>query len=101
MIDDEMVRMPSTPETASSIRLVTCASSSSGAAPNSATDTLTSGMSAFGSRVTGNFMKLSQPSTSMMIENTMAGSGRRIDQADTLSAITATPPGSNYRPRLV
>ena len=91
-----MLWTPSTPETASSIGLVTCASSSAGAAPNSATTTETTGMSAFGSRVIGSFKKLIHPSASIMIENTIAGSGWRIDQAETFSAISALPAG-RYR----
>src|SRR5689334_7885685 len=86
-IDEEMWRTPSTPETASSIVLVTCDSSSVGAAPNCVTTTDTKGMSALGSRVTGSRMKLVQPRNSRMSDKTTAGSGRRIDQAETFNAI--------------
>src|SRR4051794_14367829 len=71
VIDDEMWRTPSTPDTPSSIVLVTCDSSSAGAAPNCDTATEITGMSAFGSRVTASLVKLTQPSTSRMIENTI------------------------------
>ena len=75
VIEEEMCRTPSTPETPSSIVLVTCASSSAGAAPNCETATDTTGMSALGNRVTASLMKLIQPSTSRMIENNTEGSG--------------------------
>jgi len=58
VIDDEMCRTPSTPETPSSIVLVTCDSSSDGAAPNCETATEITGMSALGSRVTASLVKL-------------------------------------------
>ena len=75
VIDEAMCLTPSTPETPSSMVLVTWASSSDGAAPNCVTTTDTIGMSAFGSRVTGSFMKLIQPSTSRMTESMIEGSG--------------------------
>jgi hypothetical protein len=40
--------------------------------------------------VIGSFMKLTQPSRSITIERTTAGSGRRIDQAEMLSAMSAS-----------
>ena len=88
VIEEVMWRTPSTPETPSSMVLVTCDSSSAGAAPNCATATEITGMSAEGRCVTASFMKLSQPSTSRMIEKTTEGSGFRIDQAEILSAIS-------------
>ena len=89
VIAEAMCLTPSTPETPSSMFLVTWASSSEGAAPNCATATEMIGMSALGSRVTGSFMKLMAPITSRMMENTIEGSGWRIDQAEILTAITA------------
>src|SRR5262249_31475982 len=87
VMDEAMWRTPSTPETPSSMVLVTWASSSAGAAPNWVTITDTRGMSALGRRVTASLVKLVQPRNSRMMENTAAGSGRRIDQAEPLSAI--------------
>src|SRR5258708_24831154 len=75
VIDDEMCRTPSTPDTPSSMVLVTCDSSSAGAAPNCATATEITGMSAEGSRGTASLVKLTQASTNRMIENTMEGNG--------------------------
>src|SRR5208282_5787017 len=87
VIDDEMCRTPSTPDTPSSMVLVTCDSSSAGAAPNCETATEITGISALGSRVTASLVKLTQPNTKRMIENTMEGSGLRIDHAEILRAI--------------
>src|ERR1700732_1548134 len=84
VIDDEMCRTPSTPDTPSSIVLVTCDSSSGGGGPNCDTATEITGMSAEGNRVTASLVKLTQPSTSRMIENTMDGSGFRIGHAEIL-----------------
>src|ERR1700733_3116384 len=89
VIDDEMWRTPSTPEMPSSIVLVTWDSSSAGAAPNCETATEITGISALGSRVTASLVKLTQPNTSRMIENTTEGSGLRIDHAEIFKAITA------------
>ena len=50
-------------------------------------------MSALGSRVIGSFLKLIQPSTNRMTENTIAGSGLRIDHAETFNAIAGAPIG--------
>ena len=75
VIDEMMWEMPSTPETPSSTILVTCASSSDGAAPNCATAIEITGMSALGRRVMASLVKLIQPSSRRMIENTIAGSG--------------------------
>ena len=97
VIDEEMCRTPSTPDTPSSIVLVTCDSSSAGAAPNCETATEITGMSAEGSRVTASLVKLTQPSTSRMIENTMEGSGLRIDHDETLRAISV--PACDRGPR--
>src|ERR1700728_2248907 len=75
VIDDEMCRTPSTPDTPSSMVLVTWDSSSAGAAPNCETVTEITGISALGNRVTASLVKLIQPSTSRMIEKTTDGSG--------------------------
>ena len=64
------------------------ASSSAGAAPNCATATEITGMSALGSRVTASLVKLTQPSTRRMIEKTIEGSGFRIDHAEIFKAIS-------------
>src|SRR3954470_23600381 len=88
VIDDEMWRTPSTPETPSSMVLVTWASSSDGAAPNCETATEITGMSAEGSRVTASLVNETQPSTRRMIEKTIGASGLRIDQAEILRAIS-------------
>jgi hypothetical protein len=88
VIEDEMCRTPSTPDTPSSMVLVTWLSSSAGAAPNWATATEITGMSALGSRVTASLVKLTQPSTSRMMEKTMEGSGFRIDHAEIFKAIS-------------
>ncbi len=88
VIDDEMCRTPSTPETPSSMVLVTCDSSSAGAAPNCETATEITGMSALGSRVTASLVKLTQPSTNRMMEKTIDGSGLRIDHAEIFKAIS-------------
>jgi len=90
VIEDEMCRTPSTPDTPSSMVLVTWLSSSAGAAPNCATATEITGMSAAGSRVTASLVKLTQPSTRRMMEKTMDGSGFRIDHAEILSAISVS-----------
>src|ERR1700752_2419943 len=87
VMDEEMWRTPSTPETPSSMVLVTCASSSAGAPPNCGTGTQSTGGLADGSRVTASLVNDTQPSTSRMIEKTMEGSGLRIDQAEILMAI--------------
>src|SRR6202789_2016056 len=88
VIDDEMCRTPSTPDTPSSMVLVTCDSSSAGAAPNCETATEITGISALGSRVTASLVKLTQPNTRRTIEKTTDGSGCRIDHAEILSAIS-------------
>ena len=77
--------------------LVTCDSSSAGAAPNCDTATEITGMSALGSRVTASLVKLTQPSTRRMIENTTDGSGLRIDHAEIFRAISV--PASDRGPR--
>ena len=77
--------------------LVTWDSSSAGAAPNCATATEITGMSAEGRCVTASLVKLSHPSTTRMIEKTTEGSGLRIDHAEILSAISV--PVDRVRPR--
>src|ERR1700684_951542 len=77
VIEDEMCRTPSTPDTPSSMVLVTCDSSSAGAGPKCATATETTGISALGRRVTASLVKLTQPSTKRTMEKTTDGSGLR------------------------
>src|SRR4249920_3035578 len=79
VIDDEMCRTPSTPDTPSSIVLVTCDSSYARAAPNYDTETEITGVSALGSRVTASLVKETHPRARRMIEKTIDGSGFRID----------------------
>src|SRR5437868_15117780 len=76
----------------SSIVLVTCDSSSDGAAPNCDTATEITGISAFGSRVTASLVKLIQPRIRRISEKTIAGSGWRIDQAEMFRAIGTPSP---------
>ena len=97
VIEDEMCRTPSTPETPSSMVLVTWDSSSAGAAPNCETATEITGISALGSRVTASLVKLTQPNTSRMIENTTEGSGLRIDHAEMFRAISAPARDRGHR----
>src|SRR5258708_5324192 len=97
VIEEEICRTPSTPGTPSSMVLLTSDSSSAGAAPKCDTATEITGMSADGSRVTASFVKLTQPSTNRMIENTIEGSGFRIDHAEILSAISV--PACDRGPR--
>src|SRR5947208_14730441 len=78
VIEEEMYRTPSTPDTPSSIVLVTCDSSSAGAAPNCDTATEITWMSAEGRRVTASLVKETQPSTKRMIEKKKVGRGLRI-----------------------
>ena len=63
MTVEMMCLTPLTPATASSIFLVTCTSSSDGAAPDCVIRTCTIGMSMLGKRVTGSVRKLTKPST--------------------------------------
>ena len=69
-------------DTASSIRLVTCVSSSLGATPGSVMITDTSGTSIFGKRVTGSFAKLMTPRAMSTRKSRIGGIGFRIDQAE-------------------
>ena len=82
---------PATLETASSILLVTCASSSAGAAPNWAMMTEMTGTSMFGMRVIGSLMKLTTAERHDGRSHTRGGSGCRIDQAEMLNAINVPP----------
>src|SRR5215510_5119473 len=88
VIDEVICRTPSTPETASSMVLVTWDSSSAGAAPNCDTATEITGMSADGNRVTASLVKETQPRIRRIMEKTTDGSGLRIDHAEILSAIS-------------
>src|SRR5262249_3730438 len=85
-------------ETASSTVLVTCDSSSAGAAPNCAIATETRGTSTFGMRVIASLWKLRYPSAQTAAAMTMGGSGLRMAHAEMLSAIRVPPPGTP-RPR--
>ena len=86
VIEELIFCAPSTPATASSIVLVTCASSSAGAAPTE-TITDTTGTSAFGMRVIGSLLKLRYPSATTASAMTSGGSGCRIDHAEMFTAI--------------
>src|SRR5258708_1528573 len=79
------------PETTSSTDLVTCASSSAGAAPNCVIVTETTGTSTFGSCVIGSLLKVRIPSAQSAADTTMGGSGCRIDHAEMLTAISVLP----------
>ena len=87
VIEEVMCLTPSTPETASSTVLVTCVSSSAGAAPNCVMVTETTGMSAFGSCVIGSLLNVRKPIATIAANITIAGSGWRIDHAEMLIAI--------------
>ncbi len=69
-------------ETASSMRLVTCVSSSLGATPGSVTTTETSGTSILGKRVMGSLAKLINPSAISTRKSSTGGIGLRIAQAE-------------------
>ena len=71
-----------TPATESSTRLVTCVSSSTGAAPDCVMSMVTIGMSMFGKRVIAMFRKLRRPSVINTRKSTSEGIGRRIDHAE-------------------
>src|SRR5262245_62496116 len=90
---DRMWRTPSTPDTASSTVLVTCDSSSAGAAPNCVMVTEMTGMSTLGRRVIGSLLNDTQPRNMTTIAITIAGSGWLIDHADTLRAIQLSRAG--------
>ena len=85
---DMMCLTPGMLATASSTSLVTWLSSSAGAAPDWTTVTAISGMSMLGNRVTGSVMKLMMPRSVSTENSTIAGTGRRIDQAEMLRRIT-------------
>src|SRR5882757_3643977 len=87
--EDVMWWAPSMPETASSTVLVTCDSSSAGAAPNCVIVTEMTGTSTFGSCVIGSLLKVRYPSATSAAAITRGGSGCRIDQAEKLTAISA------------
>src|SRR5437016_2246108 len=77
------------PETASSRVLVTCVSSSAGAAPNWVIVTEMTGTSTFGSCVIGSLANVRYPSATSAAHITIGGSGCRIDHAEKLTAISA------------
>ena len=84
-------------ETASSMRLVTCVSSSLGATPGSVTVTETSGTSILGKRVTGSFAKLIRPSAISTRNSRIGGTGLRIAQAEKFQFIGWIAPVSSPR----
>ena len=84
---DVMCFTPAIFATASSTTFVTCVSSSAGAAPDCVIFTDTIGISMFGKRVTGSCLKLKTPSSISTANRTIAGTGRRIDHAETLMRI--------------
>src|SRR5215470_11361777 len=77
------------PETASSTVLVTCVSSSAGAAPNWVIVTEMAGTSTFDSCVIGSLAKVKYPSATSAADITIGGSGCRIDHAEKLTAMRA------------
>src|SRR5271165_3517980 len=98
MVDDEpsvtVERMCQTPlrlATESSTFFVTCDSSSDGAAPDWVISTCTIGMSMLGKRVIGIDRKLTMPRMVKTAKATTAGTGRRIDQAETFNRICGSP----------
>src|ERR1700692_1923770 len=73
---------PFRPATESSTVLVTCDSSSDGAAPDCVINTCTIGMSMLGNRVIDTVRKLTTPSRNSTANITIDGIGFRIDQAE-------------------
>ena len=82
VIDDEICRTPSTPDTPSSMVLVTCDFQLGGSGAELRDRDRNHRNVGVGSRVTASLVKLTQPSTSRMIEKTIEGSGFRIDHAE-------------------
>src|SRR6202453_779019 len=74
---------PFRPATESSTVLVTCDSSSDGAAPDCVISTCTIGMSMLGNRVIDIVRKLTTPSRNRTAKATIEGIGFRVDQAET------------------
>src|SRR5262249_43452214 len=89
VIREVMCWAPATPDTASSIVLVTLVSSSAGGTPNWVIMTEMTGGSTFGIGVTGSRLKVVYPRTTMAIATTNGGSGCLIDHAEILTAISA------------
>ncbi len=88
-----MFLTPLIPATASSISLVTCVSSSAGAAPCWPTTTATSGTSMLGKRVIGSVLNDCQPSTINMKKARSGAIGLRIAQAEKFMAcLVSSPP---------
>ncbi len=87
MTVEAMCQTPLRLATESSTFLVTCDSSSAGAAPDWFMSTLTIGMSIFGKRVIDIDRKLTRPRMVSTMKASTAGMGRRIDQAETLKRI--------------
>src|SRR5271166_3549567 len=84
VIFESMCQTPLMLATAVSTFFVTCDSSSAGAAPDWVISTWTIGMSMLGKRVIDIVRKLTRPRTVSTTKATIAGMGRRIDQAETL-----------------
>src|SRR5260370_22623800 len=82
---DTMCQTPLRLETASSTFLVTCDSSSDGAAPDWVMSTRTIGMSILGKRVIDIVRKLTMPRMVRTAKATTAAMGRRIDHHETCS----------------
>ena len=83
-----MCLTPVMPATASSTFLVTCVSSSDGAAPACVISTWTTGTSMLGKRDTGSWRKLNMPSAISTTNSSSGGTGLRIAQAETLMRLT-------------
>ena len=75
--------------TASSTFLVTCASSSAGAAPGWVTVMETTGTSTFGARVIGSILKPTRPTRVSTANSTSGGIGLRIAAPEMRSAIAS------------
>src|SRR6202162_5468468 len=87
---DVMCLTPTTPAAAFSTFFVTCVSNSLGAAPVWVTVMVTMGMSMLGICVIGRVFRLTAPSTIRTTKSTNGGMGLRIDQAETLRAMSAS-----------
>lgn len=99
-----MCLTPTTGDTASSTRRDTWVSSSDGEAPACVTVTEISGKSMFGKRSTGKPRNAMTPSAVRMRNRMIDGTGRRIDQAETLRRISGprspvTEPAGLHRRR--
>src|SRR6202453_831426 len=82
---------PFRPATESSTVLVTCDSSSDGAAPDCVIHTCTIGMSMFGNRVIDIVRKLTTPSRKRTEKATIEGIGFRIDPGGKVKGLRGSP----------